>query len=125
MKKSSRKDLVTNVDKENEKFLITKIKNYAPDSHVLGEEGFGDQINREKGWIWIVDPIDGTMNFVKQQDHFAIMVALYIDGQGVLGYIYDVMNDELYSGGPNLGVFKNDVQLDQPANTALADGSSA
>ncbi|MCH5461148.1 inositol monophosphatase family protein [Lactobacillus sp. LC28-10] len=120
--KTGRKDLVTNVDKENEKFLISKIRTFAPDSQILGEEGFGDQIRQTKGWVWVVDPIDGTMNFVKQRDHFAIMIALYIDGQGVLGYIYDVIGDQLLSGGPDLGVFNNDEVLAAPANVSLRDG---
>lgn len=120
--KSSRKDLVTNVDKENEKLLISKIRTFAPDSQILGEEGFGDQIRQTKGWVWVVDPIDGTMNFVKQRDHFAIMIALYVDGQGVLGYIYDVINDQLFSGGPEIGVFQNDERLAAPKNIGLRDG---
>ncbi|WP_203649027.1 inositol monophosphatase family protein [Secundilactobacillus yichangensis] len=120
--KTSRKDLVTNVDKENEKLIISKIRTFAPDSQILGEEGFGDQIRQTKGWVWVVDPIDGTMNFVKQRDHFAIMIALYVDGQGVLGYIYDVINDQLFSGGPDLGVFQNDDQLTAPDNLSLRDG---
>ncbi|HBF75455.1 MAG TPA: fructose 1,6-bisphosphatase [Lactobacillus sp.] len=120
--KSSRKDLVTNVDKENEKLLINKIRTFSPDSQILGEEGFGDQIRQTKGWVWVVDPIDGTMNFVKQRDHFAIMIALYIDGQGVLGYIYDVIGNQLFSGGPDIGVFQNDEPLAAPENVSLRDG---
>lgn len=120
--KSGRKDLVTNVDRENEKFLINKIKTFNPDSVVLGEEGFGDQVSRDSGWIWVLDPIDGTMNFVKQRDHFAVMLALFVNGRGVLGYIFDVMNNVLYSGGPDLGVFVNGNRLGAPANTTLEDG---
>lgn len=122
LEKTSRKDLVTNVDKENEKLLISKIRTFAPDSQILGEEGFGDQIRQTKGLVWVVDPIDGTMNFVKQRDHFAIMIALYVDGKGVLGYIYDVIGDELFSGGPEIGVFQNDDQLKIPENINLRDG---
>ncbi|KRM74086.1 inositol monophosphatase family protein [Secundilactobacillus collinoides] len=120
--KTGRKDLVTNVDKENERLLVSKIRAFSPDSQVLGEEGFGDSVTDTTGWVWVVDPIDGTMNFVKQRDHFAMMIALYIDGRGVLGYIYDVMANVLYSGGPSLGVFKNDQPLTKPANLALRDG---
>lgn len=120
--KTGRKDLVTNVDKDNEKLLINKIRTFAPKSQILGEEGFGDQIKQTSGWVWVVDPIDGTMNFVKQRDHFAIMIALYVDGEGVLGYIFDVMNNVLYSGGPQIGVYKNDQPLPAPANLNLREG---
>ncbi|MGY5339155.1 inositol monophosphatase family protein [Levilactobacillus spicheri] len=121
--KTSRKDLVTNVDKGNEQFLIGGIRALDPDAQVLGEEGFGDTVTSLAGRVWIVDPIDGTMNFVKQRDHFAMMIGIYQDGVGQLGFIYDVMNDVVYAGGPAVGgVWANDRQLSAPANLALADG---
>ncbi|WP_367294807.1 inositol monophosphatase family protein [Levilactobacillus yonginensis] len=121
--KTNRKDLVTNVDKANEQFLIAGIRRIDPTAHILGEEGFGDDLKSLDGRVWIVDPIDGTMNFVKQRDNFAIMIGIYQDGQGQLGYIDDVMNDVLYYGGPQLGgVWANDERLSNPTNLALADG---
>lgn len=121
--KTGRKDLVTNVDKGNEQFLITGIRRIDPEAKVLGEEGFGDHLTDVKGRVWIVDPIDGTMNFVKQQDNFAIMIGIYQDGIGQLGYIYDVMNDVLYHGGPQLGgVWANQEPILAPADLALRDG---
>lgn len=121
--KTSRKDLVTNVDKENEQFLIGGIRQLDPQAQILGEEGFGDQLTSMAGRVWIVDPIDGTMNFVKQRDNFAMMIGIYQDGVGQLGFIYDVMNDVVYAGGPVVGgVWANDQPLPAPANLALADG---
>ncbi|HIW72393.1 MAG TPA: inositol monophosphatase family protein [Candidatus Levilactobacillus faecigallinarum] len=121
--KTSRKDLVTNVDKANEQFLIGGIRNLDPDARVLGEEGFGDQLTSMAGRVWIVDPIDGTMNFVKQHDNFAMMIGIYQDGVGQLGFIYDVMADVLYFGGPQLGgVWANEDPLSAPANLALSEG---
>jgi len=121
--KTSRKDLVTNVDKGNEQFLIGGIRQLDPDAKVLGEEGFGDELTSMAGRVWIVDPIDGTMNFVKQGDNFAMMIGIYEDGVGQLGFIYDVMNDVIYAGGPQVGgVWANDLQLSAPADLALADG---
>jgi len=67
--KTNRKDLVTNVDKANEQFLIAGIRRIDPTAHILGEEGFGDDLKSLDGRVWIVDPIDGTMNFVKQRDN--------------------------------------------------------
>ncbi|GAA3197951.1 inositol monophosphatase family protein [Lentilactobacillus kefiri] len=120
--KTSRKDLVTNVDKQNEKFLVGKIREFDPDSKILGEEGFGDQVHSTKGRIWIIDPIDGTMNFVKQRNNFAIMIALYEDGKGVLGYVMDVIGKHLLSGGPDLGVFDNGQPLPPVQDTPLREG---
>ncbi|WP_268913820.1 inositol monophosphatase family protein [Lentilactobacillus sp. SPB1-3] len=120
--KSSRSDLVTNIDRSNEKFIVNKIREFDPDAKILGEEGFGDKVTDTKGRIWIVDPIDGTMNFVKQRNHFAMMLSLYINGQGVLGFIMDVMNNELVYGGPDLGVFINTRQMVTVNDSKLQDG---
>ncbi|MDT6980403.1 inositol monophosphatase family protein [Levilactobacillus zymae] len=121
--KTGRKDLVTNVDKGNEQFLIQAIRQLDPQAQVLGEEGFGDRVTSVQGRLWVVDPIDGTMNFVKQRDNFAMMIGIYQDGVGQLGFIYDVMNDVLYHGGPQVGgVWANQQRLSAPANLALADG---
>lgn len=119
--KSSYKDLVTTVDKENEQFLDQQLRRLDPASRILSEEGFGDQVQDTKGHLWIVDPLDGTMNFVMQHRNFYIMVALYVDGQPTLGYIMDVVAGELYHGGPLDGVFVNDTVLRAPANNGLAD----
>ncbi|MFD1125613.1 inositol monophosphatase family protein [Lentilactobacillus raoultii] len=120
--KTSRRDLVTNIDKQNEKFLVSKIREFDPDAKILGEEGFGDKVTSSEGRVWIIDPIDGTMNFVKQRNHFAIMIALYQDGVGELGYILDVIGNRLLSGGPKLGVFDNGQPLAPIENTSLKDG---
>ena len=61
--KTSRRDLVTNVDHSNEDFLVHEIRSLDPVAHILAEEGTGDQVTSMQGHVWIVDPIDGTMNF--------------------------------------------------------------
>ncbi|WP_404819877.1 inositol monophosphatase family protein [Lactiplantibacillus garii] len=120
--KTSRRDLVTNVDHSNEDFLVQRIRQLDPRAHVLAEEGRGDQVTSMAGHVWIVDPIDGTMNFVHQRNHFAIMVGYYVDGQPTLGYIYDVMANKLYAGGPAVGVTLNGQPLAAPVDLDLADG---
>ncbi|WP_412990426.1 inositol monophosphatase family protein [Pediococcus siamensis] len=120
--KTSRKDLVTNIDKKNEKRFVAAIRAFDPQAKILGEEGSGDHVTDMHGHVWIIDPLDGTLNFVKQRDNFAMMISLYIDGKGVLGYIMDVMRNIIYGGGPQLGVFANERQLKAPANLALRDG---
>ena len=65
--KSNAADLVTNMDREIEQFLIGKIKETFPHHHILGEEGYGDEVTSSDGVVWLIDPIDGTMNFVHQK----------------------------------------------------------
>lgn len=111
--KSNVNDLVTNIDQEIEQFFIKNIQFTFPNHRVLGEEGFGDQVTALNGIVWIIDPIDGTMNFVHQQHNFAISIGIYEDGVGMLGYIYDVVRDELYAAQKGAGAYINDERLPQ------------
>jgi len=109
--KANANDLVTNLDKETEIFFNDKIKQSYPTHRVLGEEGYGDQITDTSGIIWIIDPIDGTMNFVHQQRNFFISIGIYEDGIGKLGYIYDVVQEELYYAISGIGAYWDGKKL--------------
>jgi myo-inositol-1(or 4)-monophosphatase len=109
--KSNPNDLVTNIDKEIEQFFINKIRKSFPNHRILGEEGFGDEVSNLDGVVWIIDPIDGTMNFIHQQRNFAISLGVYENGIGKIGIIYDVAHDELYHAINGKGAFMNDTQL--------------
>src|SRR5690625_3944855 len=80
--KAHANDLVTEMDKNIEKFFVEKIKDKYPDHLLMGEEGYGDEVTSLEGTIWIIDPIDGTTNFVHQKKNFAISVGIYHDGIG-------------------------------------------
>ncbi|GIS64476.1 MAG: hypothetical protein CM1200mP3_07240 [Chloroflexota bacterium] len=60
----------------------------------LWEEGFG--ADPKKGWVWVVDPIDGTRNFAAGIPHFSIVVALVKDGEVVVGVNYDPIHEEMF-----------------------------
>ncbi len=117
--KSNANDLVTNIDREIEQFFISRIKTDFPEHKILGEEGFGDDIKTLSGIIWMLDPIDGTMNFVHQKRNFSISLGIYQDGIGILGYIYDVVHDELYYAKKGEGAYLNDERLPQLKTTPL------
>lgn len=120
--KTNRKDLVTNMDREIQAFLIEKIHSAYPQAKVLAEEEGYSDLPDLSGQVFIIDPIDGTLNFVVQGENFCIMLAYYEDGIGQLGFIYDVMRDELYWGGKEIGVYKNDIKLPQPKDLPLEKG---
>lgn len=109
--KSGRNDLVTNMDKETETFFVEKIKEHFPDHRVFGEEGIAEKLEDLAGVVWIIDPIDGTLNFVLQQRDFAISIAIYVDGVGELAYIYDVEREELYTGERGKGAYLNGKKI--------------
>ena len=109
--KADPNDLVTNIDRETEIFFIEKIKAFNPDHKILGEEGMGEGIDSLDGAVWLIDPIDGTMNFVKQHRHFMISIGFFVDGVGKLGYIYDVMREDLFYAIDGEGAWYNDSPL--------------
>jgi myo-inositol-1(or 4)-monophosphatase len=109
--KSNANDLVTNIDREVEQFFIKKVREKFPDHKILGEEGFGDDLKSLDGIVWLLDPIDGTMNFVHQQRDFAISVGIFEDGVGKVGLVYDVVRDELYHAIKGKGAYLNEKKL--------------
>ncbi|TDM03901.1 inositol monophosphatase family protein [Macrococcus carouselicus] len=117
--KSNPNDLVTNMDKATEVFLVDRIKETYPDHHIIGEEGHGKDITSADGYLWIIDPIDGTLNFVHQQQNFAISIGIFHNGEKYAGVIYDVMNDKLYHAEAGKGAYLNEEKLPMLKNTAL------
>ncbi|AXQ78736.1 inositol monophosphatase family protein [Streptococcus chenjunshii] len=121
-------DLVTNLDKNAQELLIAKIKTAYPEDNVMAEEN-GVRHPITDGHVWILDPIDGTVNFIVQRENFAVMIAYYEDGVGRFGLIYDVMNDVLYAGGGRFDVYANDKKLfsyrDKPFNRCLIGANSS
>lgn len=109
--KSNANDLVTEVDQATEQFFAEKIRHAYPTHKIVGEEGYGDKVTSLDGTIWIIDPIDGTMNFVHQKRNFAISIGIYHDGIGEIAFIYNVMEDVLYTALRGKGAFKNDHKL--------------
>ncbi|CAJ1190839.1 fructose 1,6-bisphosphatase [Companilactobacillus crustorum] len=120
--KKNRNDLVTNFDKKTEKFVNGKIKEAYPEATIVSEEGYGDLVKDMSGLVFFVDPIDGTMNFVKRGDNFASMIGVYIDGEPLIGAIIDVMDNEIYHGGKEIGLFINEEPIDDPKNLPLVEG---
>lgn len=117
--KSNASDFVTNIDQEIEQYFIKKINERFPSHRILGEEGYGDELDHMNGIVWIIDPIDGTMNFIHQQRNFAISIGIYENGIGRLGFIYDVVHDEMYVGKKDNGAYLNEVQLPRLQETTV------
>ena len=102
-------DIVTEHDQRTEAFIINEILKEYPDHGFIGEEsdGKGEEQGFKK-YTWVIDPIDGTTNFVNLGKDFAISIALYVDKEAYAGIVYDVMKDEMVIGVKNQGVWIND-----------------
>lgn len=119
--KSNRNDLVTDIDKDIEQFFIQKIRGTFPTHKILGEEGLGDNLSDLDGIVWIIDPIDGTMNFIHQQRNFAISLGVYENGIGKIGIIFDVAHDEMYHAIKGKGAYMNGQIIPSLEETAVQD----
>ena len=102
-------DFVTNSDLKTERIIIEELKKAKPYYSILSEEK-GTEKNRDKK-TWIVDPIDGTTNFLHGVPHFAISIALRDKNEIVAGLIYDPIKDEMFYAEKNNGAFFNNQRI--------------
>ena len=103
-------DFVTNADKRSEKIIIEELLKAHPDYGILSEEsGVINKNNLDKRWI--IDPIDGTMNFLKGVPHFAISIAYEEEGEIVCGLVFDPIKDELFVAEKGNGAFLNNSRI--------------
>jgi myo-inositol-1(or 4)-monophosphatase len=111
--KTTPTDPVTVVDTETERLLRDQLARLRSGDAVLGEEGGGptDPADMSPGAVtWVLDPIDGTVNFVYGIPAYAVSVAAQIDGVSVAGAVADVVGERLYSAGAGLGAHVTDAQ---------------
>lgn len=109
--KSSKHDFVTNLDKDVERFLVNKISTMYDKQSFLTEEKTVNSTLGES--LWVIDPIDGTMNLVKQNKNFAISIAYYENKKPQFGIVYDVINNIMYSSEAGKGAFINSKKLEK------------
>jgi myo-inositol-1(or 4)-monophosphatase len=103
-------DFVSNADTKAEKIIIEELKKAKPNYSILSEED-GSEINKDKENVWIIDPIDGTTNFLHGVPHFAISIALKSGDEIVSGLIYDPIKDEMFYAEKNNGAFFNNKRV--------------
>lgn len=109
--KTSASDLVTAVDKEVEKHVIDAILRQYPEHGILGEERTFTGDPGKYDTLWVIDPIDGTTNFVHQQINFAVSIAVYHKGEGLIGVVYDPSRDEMFHAVKGQGAYLNGQRL--------------
>lgn len=107
--KSSSFDLVTVADVESERLIVSVIKEHFPDHNFLAEEGKYEKTDSQ--FKWIIDPLDGTNNFASRLPIFCSSIALSKDDELILGVIYDVTRDELFSAQKGKGAFLNGKKI--------------
>ena len=108
--KKGPRDFVTKTDKQVEKILIEELSKTKKNYSFLSEE-IGSIKNKDEDNIWIIDPIDGTTNFLHGIPHFSICVALESKKEIISGLIYDPIKDEMFYAEKNKGAYLNNQRL--------------
>ena len=103
-------DFVSNADTKAEKIIINELMKAKKNYSILSEE-CGSKINSDSENVWIIDPIDGTTNFLHGVPHFAISIALKSNNEIVSGVIYDPIKDEMFYAEKNNGAFFNNQRI--------------
>ena len=120
-------DLVTIADKETEEALVRILPGLYPGSIVIGEEGISegtaslDTLNESEGTVWVVDPVDGTYNFVHGRREFSLMMACIIDGETQYGWIYDILGEKTAIVEKGAGAFFGGQKMEVAAPKAFED----
>lgn len=117
--KGSRTDLVTAADRAAERLITDHLAAFRPGDAVLGEEGA--EKDGTTGRTWVIDPVDGTYNFVRGLTWWCSAVALVEDDEVVLGAVYHPHEDALYVGGPDLPSTRNGRPLGPRSDVPLAE----
>ncbi|BBK27491.1 inositol monophosphatase family protein [Staphylococcus arlettae] len=119
--KHNRFDLVTNVDKTIQLQFQQFLNDNYPDHQLLAEEKSNDEVTPKEGHVWIMDPIDGTTNLVKQQEDYCIILGYFVDGVPTLSYIYDYPHQQLHKAVRGYGAYTNGEPITPPETMDLAD----
>ena len=118
--KKGPKDFVTNSDLKTEKIIIDELKKAKPNYSILSEEK-GIENNKDENNTWIIDPIDGTINYLHGIPHFAISIALKSNDEIISGLIYDPIKDEMFFAEKDKGAFLNNQRIRVSKRNNLED----
>nr|CAD7259998.1 unnamed protein product [Timema shepardi] len=113
VEKSCEVDLVTETDQQIEKLLISSLQKHFPDHKFIGEESVADGAKCEltASPTWIIDPVDGTMNFVHGYPNVCVSVALWVDKESQLAIVYNPVLEQLFTARRGKGAFLNGSRI--------------
>lgn len=120
--KSTEIDLATETDQRIEKMIIDTLKKEFPIHKFIGEESVaaGDKCTLTDDPTWIIDPIDGTTNFVHNFPHCCISLALFVNGEPNIGIIFNSVLDQLFTARKGKGAFLNGQRISVSGETEMS-----
>ena len=121
--KGSKKDLVSIADKAVEDFIISEIRKAYPDHGIFGEES--GKSDSDSPYCWVIDPIDGTQNFVNNHPFYSISISLFFEGAPIAGCINAPVLGKLFYAEKGKGAFEGNKRLSVTKCTSLDTASCA
>ncbi len=106
-----RMNLVTDVDKRCDDLIVSRVKSAYPGHEILSEESGKGGADKSE-WLWLIDPLDGTTNYVHGFNFFCVSIALMKNNTLLAGAVYDPMRDELFSAAKGTGAFLNHKRIE-------------
>lgn len=107
--KSNELDIVTEIDKKAESEIIRYIKSHFPHHGILAEESGSEGLSAD--YIWVIDPLDGTTNFVHGIPIFSVSIGIMKNDKTICGAVYDIMQDKMYAAERGSGSVVNDNKI--------------
>jgi myo-inositol-1(or 4)-monophosphatase len=122
----SKRDVVTNADYASERLVIDAIKDRYPGDAILAEEsgehaGVLRDDGSHNGRTWVIDPLDGTVNYANGIPIFCVSIGLAVGGRPVVGVVYDPVRDEMFTAQAGRGAQLDGVPIRHPAKEKLSD----
>ncbi|HEY0334040.1 MAG TPA: inositol monophosphatase family protein [Stenotrophomonas sp.] len=105
-----RMDYASEVDEDAEKVIVKELRRGYPDYAVLGEEG-GVQGGHSGRYMWVIDPLDGTSNYLRGFPHYCVSIALVDNGEPIDAVIFDPLRNELFTASRGAGAVLNDRRI--------------
>lgn len=103
-------DAVTNIDRESETYIVSELKRLYPGHGIIAEEG-GVKDTEGAPWRWLIDPLDGTTNYIHRYPFFCVSIGLEHNGAVVLGVVLDPVREETFCAARGGGAYLNDGQI--------------
>ncbi len=112
-------DLVSYVDKQAEELIVNRLRDILPEADFITEEGTAAQ--SDKAYTWVIDPLDGTTNFIHGLPIFSVSIGLMYEGKVVLGVVYEINFDECFYAIKGGGAFCNELPIQVSQSASLEE----
>jgi len=114
-------DPVTAADREANEFIVSNLRTEFPDHGILSEEEEDDFVRLDRAKVWMIDPMDGTLEFIEHREDFAVQIGLVDAGVPILGVVYQPVTDKLYYAAAGAGAFLKSAGVTTPLHVSAED----